>query len=138
MTESLDPIDVAAGYLARRDYRSGRGPKPGLSFSPLSVWEDWIDGRLLFSTNNGTCLDSNYNWPTCMTYQQAGDALKGAVSDLHQRYGSRLAQLFIFEQRDMTNNPTGREGNFGAVKTDGSPKGAFFNAIQSLVNTYRG
>ncbi len=43
MTESLDPIDVAVGYLARRDYRSGRGPKPGLSFSPLSVWEDWID-----------------------------------------------------------------------------------------------
>ena len=90
------------------------------------------------STNNGTCLDSNYNWPTCMTYQQAGDALKGAVSDLHQRYGSRLAQLFIFEQRDMANDPTGREGNFGAVKTDGTPKGAFFNAIQSLVNTYRG
>jgi hypothetical protein len=90
------------------------------------------------STNNGVCLDSNYNWPTCMTYQQAGDALRGAVADMHQTYGSRLAQLFIFEQRDMANTPTGREGNFGAVKTDGSPKGAFFNAIQSLVNTYRG
>ena len=68
----------------------------------------------------------------------ADDGDEGAVSDLHQRYGSRLAQLFIFEQRDMANDPTGREGNFGAVKTDGTPKGAFFNAIQSLVNTYRG
>ena len=29
------------------------------------------------STNNGQCLDSNYNWPTCLTYQQAADAPRG-------------------------------------------------------------
>jgi hypothetical protein len=89
------------------------------------------------STNNGTCLDSNYSWPTCLTYAQAAQSLVGAVADLQKSY-PRLRALFIFEQRDMANDPTGREGNYGAVKTDGAPKGAFFTAIQSLVNTYRG
>jgi hypothetical protein len=39
---SISPEDVAAGYIARRDYGLGRGPKPQLAFSPLSVWEGWI------------------------------------------------------------------------------------------------
>src|SRR3954451_11953525 len=89
------------------------------------------------STTNVTCLDSNSSWPTCLTYAQAAQSLVGAVADLQKSY-PRLRALFIFEQRDMANDPTGREGNFGAVKTDGAPKGAFFTAIQSLVNTYRG
>jgi hypothetical protein len=89
------------------------------------------------STNNGTCLDSNYTWPTCLTYAQAAQSLVGAVTDLKSSY-PRLRALFIFEQRDMADDPTGREGNFGAVKTDGTPKGAFFSAIQSLTSTYRG
>jgi hypothetical protein len=90
------------------------------------------------STNNGACLDSNYSWPNCMTYQQAADGLKGAIADMHQAYGQRLAQLYIFEQRDMANNPNGREANFGAVKTDGSAKGAFTDGIRWLISTYRG
>ena len=53
------------------------------------------------STNNGQCLDSNYQWPTCLTYQQAADSLHGAIADMHQTYGKRLAALLIFEQRDM-------------------------------------
>jgi hypothetical protein len=89
------------------------------------------------STNNGTCLDSNYNWPTCLTYDQAAQDLHGAIGDLHQTY-PRLAALFIFEQRDMANDANGREANFGAVKTDGTPKGAFFNEIKWETNTYRG
>jgi hypothetical protein len=89
------------------------------------------------STNNGTCLDSNYSWPTCLTYLQAAQSLQGAVADLRQSY-PRLRALFIFEQRDMSINANGREANFGAVKTDGTPKGAFFTAVQSLLNSYRG
>jgi len=89
------------------------------------------------STNNGVCLDSNYTWPTCLTYQQAGQSLTGAVNDLRQTY-PRLRALFVFEQRDMSADANGREANFGAVKPDGAPKGAFFTAVQSLLNTYRG
>src|SRR5690242_5404209 len=89
------------------------------------------------STNNGVCLDSNYSWPTCLTYVQAGQSLTGAVNDLRQSY-PRLRALFVFEQRDMSVNANGREANFGAVKPDGTPKGAFFTAVQSLLNTYRG
>jgi len=89
------------------------------------------------STNNGTCLDSNYNWPNCMTYQQAGDAMRSAILDLKQSY-PRIAQIYIFEQRDMANDPNGREANFGAIKSDGSPKGAYTDSVRNLTNTYRG
>jgi hypothetical protein len=89
------------------------------------------------STNNGVCLDSNYSWPLCLTYQQAGQSLTAAVNDLRTTY-PRLRALFIFEQRDMSVNAGGREANFGAVKPDGTPKGAFFTAVQALLNTYRG
>jgi hypothetical protein len=89
------------------------------------------------STNNGACLDSNYTWPNCMTYQQAADGMRGAIADMKQTY-PRIAQFFIFEQRDMANNGNGREANFGAVKSDGSLKGAFTDAIRDLTNTYRG
>jgi hypothetical protein len=89
------------------------------------------------STNNGTCLDSNYNWPNCMTYQQAGDSMRNAILDLKQSY-PRIAQIYIFEQRDMANDPNGREANFGAIKSDGSLKGAYTDAVRNLTNTYRG
>ena len=90
------------------------------------------------STSNGTCLNNNYNWPLCLTYQQAADSLDGAVKDMHATYGSRLAQLFVFEQRDMGSDPSAREDNFGAVKMDGSTKGAFTTEFKYLTNTYRG
>jgi hypothetical protein len=90
------------------------------------------------STNNGVCLDSNYNWPLCLTYQQAADNLRAAILDMHQTYGPRLAALFIFEQRDMAVDAKGREANFGAVKPDGSEKGPFTATIRDLINTYRG
>jgi len=89
------------------------------------------------STSNGSCLDSNYGWPTCLTYDQAASALHGAIDDLHRSY-PRLAALFVFEQRDMGNNPNGREDNFGAMKMDGSPKGSFTDEIRWELNTYRG
>jgi hypothetical protein len=89
------------------------------------------------STNNGTCLDSNYNWPNCMTYQQAGDAMRSAILDLKQSY-PRIAQIYIFEQRDMANDPNGREANFGAIKSDGSLKGAYTDTVRNLTDTYRG
>ena len=76
------------------------------------------------STNNGQCLDSNYNWPTCLTYQQAADDLHGVIADMHQTYGTRLAEFLVFEQRDMGTDGGSREDNFGALKSDGSQKGA--------------
>ena len=44
----------------------------------------------------------------------------------------------IFEQRDMANDPNGREANFGAIRSDGSQKGVFTTTIRNLLNTYRG
>jgi hypothetical protein len=89
------------------------------------------------STNDGQCLWNNMGWPTCLTYQQAADDLRGAVSDIHATYGARVAQMFVFEQRDMGGSDN-MQANYGAVKTDGSPKGAYTTTIRDLLNTYRG
>jgi hypothetical protein len=92
------------------------------------------------STDNGRCLDSNYNWPTCLTYQQAADDLHGAIADMRATYGSRIAAMYIYSQRD--NSPTGtsggRESYFGAVQSNGAPKGAWTTEIQNDLNAYRG
>ena len=44
----------------------------------------------------------------------------------------------MFEQRDMGTDGGSREDNFGALKSDGSQKGAFTNEIRNELNTYRG
>ena len=62
------------------------------------------------STDNGRCLDTNYNWPTCLTYQQAADGLHGAIADMHQTYGSRLAALYSSAARQR------RTGSSRAVR----------------------
>ena len=38
----------------------------------------------------------------------------------------------------MGTDGSSREDNFGALKMDGSPKGAFTTEIQKELNTYRG
>jgi hypothetical protein len=38
----------------------------------------------------------------------------------------------------MANDPNGREANFGAIKSDGSLKGAYTDSIRNITNTYRG
>jgi hypothetical protein len=129
---TLHPYGPKSRYGPIMDQAVRDTAKHGDTTLPFFITEYGI------STNNGTCLDSNYNWPTCLTYQQAGDGLRGAIADMHATYGSRLADLFIFEQRDMSNDSNGREANFGAVKTDGSSKGAFTSTIRDLINTYRG
>jgi hypothetical protein len=92
------------------------------------------------STDNGRCLSDNYMWPKCLTYAQAGSDLMGAIADMHATYGTRLAAVMIFEQRDMSDSgtTTNREGYFGAYQHDFAPKGAYTTAVQSLLAAFRG
>ena len=86
-----------------------------------------------------SCLDSNYDWPTCLTYQQAADSLHGAIADLHSDLSAAPRRaVHLRAARHGHGSTSSREDNFGALKSDGSPKGAFTDEIQNELNTYRG
>jgi hypothetical protein len=88
------------------------------------------------STDNGRCLDSNYGWNTCMTYAEAATTLSSVVSAMRARYGSRLASLYLYQAHDQaaTGTATGREYYFGALQSNGSPKGAYTTTVESLLH----
>lgn len=92
------------------------------------------------ATDNGRCLDDNYGWPKCLTYQQTAALLRGAIADMRSTFGRRLAEVLIFSQVD--GRPSGstadREAYFGIVQQQGQPKGALTDAVQAILNTYRG
>ena len=92
------------------------------------------------ATDNGRCLDDNYGWPKCLTYEQAADRLRRAVKEMHAAYGKRLAELLLFAQVDQ--KPSGttsdREAYFGAVQSHGQPKGPVTTAVRNLLATNRG
>jgi hypothetical protein len=92
------------------------------------------------STDNGRCLDDNYGWPKCLTYQQAAQDLSHAISDMRSTFGHRLAQVLIFAQVDgkPSGSTTDREGYFGAVQHGGQSKGPLTSEIQQILGAYRG
>lgn len=69
----LDPLEVAAGYVARHDYGLDRGPKPVLSFHPLTVWEDWID------------IEPEHAWPVFVEIVRLRPADDGVLEQLSYR-----------------------------------------------------
>lgn len=92
------------------------------------------------ASDNGRCLSDNYMWPRCLTYAQAALDLHGGIADLHNTYGSRLAAVLIFVQRDLSpsGSSSNREGYFGAFQHNGAPKGAYTAEVQFELATYRG
>jgi hypothetical protein len=89
------------------------------------------------STNNGACVSGNMGWPTCLTYQQAADSMHNSIADMHYTYGTRIAQLYMFEERDMGGSNS-QQANYGFLKTDGSPKGAYTDEAKRELATYVG
>jgi hypothetical protein len=59
---------------------------------------------------------------------------------MHATYGTRLAAVMIYEQRDTSDSGTStdREGYFGAYQHNFAPKGAYTSAVQGLLATFRG
>jgi hypothetical protein len=87
------------------------------------------------SSDNGRCLDDNFGWNPCMTYQEAATVLGENVAAMRARYGSRLRAFYLFQARDQ--RPTGtasdREYYFGALQSNRAPKGAYTAEVQSLL-----
>jgi hypothetical protein len=87
------------------------------------------------ASDNGRCLDDNYGWDKCMTYDQAATALTSTVSGMRTRYGARLAAMFLYQVHDQKTPGTSgsREAYFGGLTMAGAAKGAYTAAMTSLL-----
>lgn len=123
-------------------------------YGPRSKWQDRIDEVISatgsrgapssipvditewgLSTDNGRCLDDNYGWNRCMTYDEAAAALSGTVADMQARYGGRIRHFLVYNGRDLrANGQTGdREHYFGLTTLNEQDKGAFTAAARTLM-----
>ena len=89
------------------------------------------------STDNGRCVNKNYEWPLCLSYAQAGANLTAAIDDMHATY-PRLRAIFVYNQRNGGASGSGSdyENFFGVMQNNGAPKGAYTSAVQALLATY--
>jgi hypothetical protein len=93
--------------------------------TPLYVTEYGI------ASDDGTCLDHNYGWDPCMTYDAAGSALRSTIGAMRDRYRSRLRGLYLFQAHDQRgpSQTTSAEGYFGAMRLDHGAKGAYTREV---------
>lgn len=87
------------------------------------------------STDNGRCLDDNFGWNKCMSYQEAANVASSTIGAMRARYGSRLRSVYIFQARDQqpTGASTNREYYFGALQSNQASKGAYTTEVESLL-----
>jgi hypothetical protein len=90
------------------------------------------------ASDNGRQLDDNYEWPTGMSYADAGGAVTREIADMNARFPGRLATLLWYFIRDHAapGSSSGREDYFGALKEDSSDKGALTAAIRAAAARY--
>jgi hypothetical protein len=96
---------------------------------PVDVTEWGID------TDNGRCLEYNYNWSRCMTYQEAAETLRSSVREIREILGGRLGLFLLYQVRDqrITGTSTEFEAYFGALQHELQPKGAYTTAVEELL-----
>ncbi len=89
------------------------------------------------TTDNGRCLSNNYGWNPCMTYSDAATTLRTAIEGMRARYGSRLAEVYLYQARDQRapGESTDREHYFGALHSDKTPKGDYTAEVQRLLTS---
>ncbi len=133
------------------DYAAGWTVHP---YGPRAKWQNRIDDVVAetarygapssipiditewgLSTDNGRCLDDNYGWNRCMTYDEAAAALSGSVADMRARYGGRIRHFLVYNGRDLrANGQTGdREHYFGLTTIGEEDKGSFTSAARALM-----
>jgi hypothetical protein len=98
---------------------------------PVYVTEWGLD------SDNGRCLEYNFGFNKCMTYEEAASVLSSTVSAMTARYGSRLAALYLFQANDQEPAGTGTnlESHFGALQLNGEAKGSFTTTVESLLSS---
>jgi hypothetical protein len=123
-------------------------------YGPVARWQPAMDNALAqvashgapstipiyiteygIASDNGRCLDDNYGWNTCMTYDQAGTALTSTIAAMRARYGSRLAAMYLYQAHDQKSpgTSTSRESYFGGMTLDDGAKGGYTTAMKTLL-----
>lgn len=119
-------------------------------------WEDRVD-RLLQQTedegapadvpvhvtewglavDDGRCLSGNYGWEPCMTSDDAASTLREVLDGLRTRLGARLASFVVYQATDQRDpgSTDEREHYFGALRRDGSSKGAYSDEVRRQLAT---
>lgn len=91
--------------------------------------------ELGIASDDGACLTEDYGWNRCMTYAQAAQELSSTVSEIRERYGSRIRSIFVYQLADQ--RPAGyskdREDYFGVLRVNGTSKGAYTAAVRALL-----
>jgi hypothetical protein len=91
-----------------------------------------------FSSANGSCLNNNYGWNLCMSYEEAASKLHEDVNDFLDTYGSRIHALMLYQVRDQQPlGTTNSEYYFGALTSTGGTKGAYTTEVRSLLASHR-
>ncbi len=90
------------------------------------------------ATDNGRCLSDNYGWNKCMSYSEAASALGSTVTGMRARYGARLRGFYLYQAQDQSASGTSsdREQYFGAMQSNGEPKGAYTSEVDSLFSQF--
>jgi hypothetical protein len=85
------------------------------------------------SSDNGRCLDDNYGFNKCMTYDEAATTLHSTLSGMQSRYGSRLGAFFVYQAHDQyaSGTKSGRESYFGTLQSNGATKGALTTEVKA-------
>jgi Glycosyl hydrolase catalytic core len=85
------------------------------------------------ATDNGRCLSDNYGFSPCMTYAAAAQTLQSVLTGMRTTFGGRIAAVYLFQASDQqrTGTSSNRESYFGALQTDGSPKGSYTAAVEA-------
>jgi hypothetical protein len=87
------------------------------------------------ASDDGRCLDDNYGWDKCMTYDQAGTALSSTITAMRARYGARLSAMYLYQAHDQkdSGSSSSRESYFGGLTLDGTAKGSYTAAMKTLL-----
>jgi hypothetical protein len=88
-------------------------------------------------SDNGRCLEYNFGWNKCMTYEEAASVLSSAISSMHASFPSRLAAVYLFQANDQqpAGVSTSLESHFGALQNSGEPKGNYTSVVESLLSS---
>jgi hypothetical protein len=87
------------------------------------------------ATDNGRCLDDNYGFNKCMSYQEAANTLNSNEGGIRSLLAGRLRTFMLYQVRDQATSgaTNGRESYFGALQQNLQPKGAYTAAVQALM-----
>ena len=91
------------------------------------------------SSDNGRELSDNYGYAPNMTFPQAAETLRGAMSLWFAEFGDQIAEVILYQDYEhrLPGASTDREHYFGLLRMDGSDKGAYTAEARNLIRTSR-